>query len=276
MHQLFSFNDFTVSYRVYGSGLDPILAFHGFGVDGKVYEAFAEALSPLFVMVCVDVIFHGASSLPRGRTHDQPLQYQELVDVHYALMNELGFDEFWYAGHSMGGRLALGMAHQNMSRCKGLLLFAPDGLVYRPWYRSMAHSKLGHKLYDRWVEKPGFFDFIVRSAFTLRLIDERMLTFLMEHSASYDQRSLVRAIWFSLRLIEPELKQVTENVKQAGVEVWLFVGKHDSIIKPRHSKKLRRLLGNNMHFHALDTGHAMIFNRTGRNILGLLRKAKGA
>jgi len=275
-HQLFYHKGFTISYHVYGNGGEPVLTFHGFGIDGTMWADFAEALSTRFTMVCVDVIFHGSSSYPEGRTYNQPLQYQELVDIHFALMDELGHEKFWYAGYSMGGRLALGMAKHDISRAKGLLLFAPDGLVRRPWYRGLAHSKLGYRLYNYWVERPHFFDFIATAAFRLKFIDERLYTFLDGHSSSYDRRALVRAIWFSLRHIEPEPAKVLANVQKANIQLWLFLGKFDSIIKPKNVTQWVRSQENHVRYHELETGHAMIFKRTGERVLKLLEKGKGA
>lgn len=275
MHDLFNYKGFTISHRTYGSGDEVILAFHGFGLDGSMFKEFAGSLSSRFSMVCVDVVHHGFSSFPEDRGYSEPLEASELVAIHHALMDELKVDTFWIAGYSMGGRLALGMIEQDASRCNGVILLAPDGLVRRPWYRGLAHSRIGHRLYDHWVEKPALFNWLTKVALRFHLIDERLYTFLMEHSASYDTRSLVRAIWFTLRRIEPDLQVVADNVRKRQLDLYLFLGKHDSIIRPSHSKYLLSLLGDRCELHLLNAGHAIILARTGSLVLEKLAKEKG-
>lgn len=275
MHELFSYKGFTLSYRIYGSGDESILAFHGFGVTGEMFEGFAEALSPRFRMICVDVLHHGFSSYPEDRSYEDPISYRELLEIHIALLDELNTNKAWFAGYSMGGRLTLGMLRESADRCLGVMLFAPDGLVRRPWYRGLAHNKLGSRFYDHWVNNPWFFDAITNLALKIKLIDKRLHAFLHDHSSTYDKRALVRAIWFTFRGIEPELKVVSQNLIGLDLELWLFIGKHDAIIKPKHSKEIRNLLGKYCHYHEMETGHAMIFNRTGQRILDILQKEKG-
>ncbi len=275
MHELFSYKGFTLSYRIYGNGPENVLAFHGFGVTGEMFKDFAASLSPMYRMICVDVVHHGFSSLPEDRSYTEPITYEELSDMHHALLDQLDIDKAWFAGYSMGGRLALGMVRHAVDRCLGVLLFAPDGLIHRPWYRGLAHNRLGYRLYDHWVNSPTLFDTITKGALKLKLIDERLYTFLLDHSSTYDRRALVRSIWFSLRKIEPELEIIADHIVKADLKLWLFIGKHDAIIRPEHSIRLRNILGDRCHYHELQTGHAMIFGRTGGKVLGILQKERG-
>jgi pimeloyl-ACP methyl ester carboxylesterase len=275
LHELFTYKGFTLSYRIYGDGPEDMLAFHGFGIDSEMWKDFAVALSPRFRMICVDAVHHGFSSMPEDRSYTEPLRYSELEELHLALLDSLEIEKVWLAGYSMGGRIALGLIHSGASRYKGLILLAPDGLVRRPWYRGLAHNSIGHRLYDHWVENPALFNTITRLAFRTRIIDERMYTFLMDHSATFDKRALVRSIWFTLRKIEPDLGQVAANIKTAGYHVWLFLGKHDSIVTPTQGKSMKSLLGERCSVHLLETGHTMVFNRTGKLVLDILEKEKG-
>lgn len=274
MAQIFKFEGFSIAYHRFGNGPEAVLAFHGFGLDGSMWGGMAKSMSDQFTFIGVDAIYHGETKLPPDRDYTQPLQYEELAQIHTALMQSLGYERFWYCGYSMGGRLALGLAKQDIMPCKGVLLFAPDGLVRRPWYRGLAHNRFGYKLYDHWVKNPAIFDRLTTLAWRMGLIDQRLHAFLSGHSETRERRELVRSIWFSLRHIEPELEVVSSNIKQAGVPFWLFVGKYDSVIKPTHAGHIRQLMGESIHYHELETGHSIVLERTGTAVLKLMDGAK--
>lgn len=100
-----------------------VLLLHGFGSSLQTWDVWAANLEPHYRVIRLD--------LPGfGLTGPSPLHdYSERGDLatltHF--VNKLGVASFSVIGHSMGGKMAWGLAAAEPERVKALVLMAPDG-----------------------------------------------------------------------------------------------------------------------------------------------------
>jgi pimeloyl-ACP methyl ester carboxylesterase len=100
-----------------------VLLLHGFGSSLQTWDVWAAKLEPHYRVIRLD--------LPGfGLTGPSPLHdYSERGDLatltHF--VNKLGVANFSVIGHSMGGKMAWGLAAAEPDRVKALVLMAPDG-----------------------------------------------------------------------------------------------------------------------------------------------------
>lgn len=100
-----------------------VLLLHGFGSSLQTWDVWAAKLEPHYRVIRLD--------LPGfGLTGPSPLHdYSEAGDLATLMhfVDKLGVASFSVIGHSMGGKMAWGLAAAAPDRVKALVLMAPDG-----------------------------------------------------------------------------------------------------------------------------------------------------
>jgi len=255
----------TLAYRTFGRGPLPVLAFHGFGRSGEDFQLLQEQLGDRCTLYAFDLHFHGQSPAYPHRA-DTPFTPAELADYFTTFMDQMGVDKSVVLGYSLGGRIALNLLEQVPERITCAFLAAPDGLKTRPWYRGMVASKIGRLAYRRFVERPGAVHALIHASRGLGLIHDRLHRFLIGQTDSRSKRELVRNVWMSYRLIEPDLRRVASNARQHAIPIHLFFGERDRIIKPVFGRRLRDLAPEQVTQEELPFGHVLITPELGRAI----------
>lgn len=255
----------TLAYRTYGSGPLPVLAFHGFGRTGGDFAVLEEALGQTCTLYAFDLHFHGKSPGYPERA-EKPFTAAELATYFTAFLDQLGVKKCALLGYSLGGRITLGLMEQMPERLERVFLAAPDGLITRPWYRGSATSHGGRALYRRFVEKPAFVHGLIHGLRAVRLLNEKMHRFLIGQTDSKAKRMLVRDVWLSYRLIEPDLKNVADQARKHHIPIHLFFGERDTVIKPAFGANLRHHAPELVTQQELPFGHVLLTPELGQAI----------
>ncbi|GAB3335459.1 alpha/beta fold hydrolase [Marivirga atlantica] len=103
-------------YEIYGEG-DPLLILHGNGGSSKGKHHLIPKLLDQYQVITVDSRCHGNSSCS-----DEDLDYFEMADDVYALMQALGHDNYTIWGHSDGGILGLILGYKNTDNIERMLI----------------------------------------------------------------------------------------------------------------------------------------------------------
>lgn len=269
MIQHFTHGHVTLAYRTDGHGQVGVLAFHGFGRSGADFAVLEDTLGDRCTLYAFDLHFHGQSPRYPGRA-DEPFSPQELATYFTAFATSIGHQKITVLGYSLGGRLALSLLEQVPERIQRVFLAAPDGLKIRPWYRGLATSSFGRRLYKRFVEKPATTHAVINGLRAMRLMNERMHRFLIGQTDSRIKRELVRDVWLSYRLIEPDLHRVAANAQDHGIPVHLFFGTHDRVIPPSLGANLRPLAPEQITQQELPFGHVVLTAELGEAMVNHL------
>lgn len=111
-------NDVNYTYRRWGNG-PPLILLHGFTGSSKSWATLADTLTPRMDVIAIDLLGHGHTESPQS-----PERYtiaHVARDV-AAIVDQLGIGRFSLLGYSMGGRLALFLAHRFPEMIKALIL----------------------------------------------------------------------------------------------------------------------------------------------------------
>src|SRR5919107_4559290 len=110
--------------RFHRAGSGPLVVLlHGIASTADTWAPVAAALAERHTVLAPDLLGHGASAKPRG---DYSLgAYASGVRD---LVAALGYDRATVVGHSLGGGIAMQMAHQFPERCERLVLVSSGGL----------------------------------------------------------------------------------------------------------------------------------------------------
>src|SRR5258708_6443997 len=107
-----------IHLRKAGSG-PPLLLLHGNPLTHVMWHKIAPRLAEEFTVVATDLRGYGDSSKPPGGEKSIGYSFRSMAADQVEVMEQLGFDRFFVAGHDRGGRVAHRMAlHPAQRRAK--------------------------------------------------------------------------------------------------------------------------------------------------------------
>ncbi|MEM1363531.1 MAG: alpha/beta hydrolase [Pseudomonadota bacterium] len=128
-----------VAQRIYfeeaGSG-PPVLLFHTAGADNRQWRHVLNDpdLTSRYRFIAPDMPWHGKSLPPEGwQCQEYLLTTEAYVATVLAIASALQLDKPVYAGCSMGGRIALQLAHQHVEKFKGFIAIEASDFQ-QAWY----------------------------------------------------------------------------------------------------------------------------------------------
>lgn len=161
-HTFLVSRDVKIFARVAGSG-PGLLLLHGFPQTHVCWHKIAPALSENFTVVVPDLRGYGASSKPKGDANHANYSKRVMAGDQVEAMRQLGFSEFFVAGHDRGGRVAHRMALDHASAVQRVAVvdIAPTETMYAATDRPFAEA------YYHWfflIQPRGFPETLIGAA----------------------------------------------------------------------------------------------------------------
>jgi haloacetate dehalogenase len=103
-------------FATHGGSGPPLLLLHGFPETHVMWRAVATRLAEKFTVVCADLRGYGRSSCPPSTVDHSTYSKRAMAADMVAIMEHLGFRQFYVAGHDRGGRVAYRMALDHPDR----------------------------------------------------------------------------------------------------------------------------------------------------------------
>lgn len=119
-------NGIEVAYERRGKG-NPLVLIHGYPLDHSIWNETAKTLENDFDLVMPDLRGFGKS-----KTVSTSYGMGEIADDLVQLLEGLGIEKAAFAGHSMGGYVALAFARKYPSRVTGLALVSSQTAADTP------------------------------------------------------------------------------------------------------------------------------------------------
>lgn len=104
-----------------GSG-PPLLLLHGYPETHAMWHRIAPRLAREFTVIATDLRGYGDSEKPKGGPDHAAYSKRAMAEDQVEVMSQLGFAEFFVAGHDRGGRVAHRMALDHPARVRKLAL----------------------------------------------------------------------------------------------------------------------------------------------------------
>ncbi len=115
-----------VNYQDSGPADAPaLLLLHGFGSSLQTWDAWSARLAMKFRVIRLDLPGFGLTGESPSKNYSQDQDVATLVDF----VNKLNLSSYSIVGHSLGGKMAWGLAAAQPERVKALVLMAPDGFA---------------------------------------------------------------------------------------------------------------------------------------------------
>ncbi|HEX8060435.1 MAG TPA: alpha/beta hydrolase, partial [Cyclobacteriaceae bacterium] len=152
-------------------------------------------------------------------------------------------------------KFALATLEAFPERVNEIILLAPDGIKTSTWYKLATYPIAFRKFFKSMIANHGRFVAIARAVRKVGLIDNGVLRFVETQMDSEEKRKRVYYSWVVFRHLGFDLEKIKRLIKENGIVLRLYVGKHDKIIKAKDMTRLTSKIG------ILDAGHNDIIKK---------------
>ena len=220
--------------KVLGNGAKNIIAFHGFGQDGKSFLPIVSK-NPEYTIYAIELPFHGETIIHNPSISIARLEVIELIQK---LINLLSIERFSLIGFSIGAKLLFPVIEKFYSRIENVWLLAPDGIKPNFWYRMATGTHLMRQLFRFFLNN---YQIIKRLGYGLQFmhfVDKGTLSFILKSTNSQEKREQVYFIWTFLRKLKLNLVKVSKILNESTISIFFVLGESDKIISKSNIKPL--------------------------------------
>jgi pimeloyl-ACP methyl ester carboxylesterase len=253
----FEYGGNRLAYRSLGHGPATLLAFHGFGQNGHVFNPVNEVIGHQFTVLAVDLFFHGDSHYRTSQLLTKN-EWQKLIS---AFLDTKGVSRFSVTGFSLGGRFALVTAEAFADRIDRLILIAPDGITRSKWYELATATGIGRRIFRYGLHHLSTLEGVGHALVRIGLLNRTVMRFAELSLSTPAQRALVYQVWTQFRFINPDIPRLAALLNQHSMRVQLFMGAFDRIIPGPFILPLTDQL-NHYELTVLKTGHNHLIQLT--------------
>ncbi|MEL7119462.1 MAG: alpha/beta hydrolase [Bacteroidota bacterium] len=238
--------------RIQGQGNRLIIAFHGFSLDGGIFDALNGHLNPDFKLYAIDLPFHGKTKW--SASSYSPTDIAEIVKQILFLEKKNRFEAL---GFSLGARLWFKLIDAFPGQIKKLHLLSPDGIQTRGLGLA---SKIPNGLIKR-LEKvchsPNRMIKLANQLLRLKIINRFDFKFVKHHLSNEENRKRVFGTWLSLKQFTINKEALKKSLKEANIPTTFIIGKRDPLVNLSAIKKFAHPLPNTEIF-LMDKSHQLI------------------
>jgi pimeloyl-ACP methyl ester carboxylesterase len=238
MEQDFSLStSFRMHVSLYGQGSRFILAFHGFGQEGSIFEVFEKVIGSTHQLHSFDLPYHGKSQIP---VITDGIGREELKNFFYDYFNSQNINNFILIGYSIGAKFALNLVDLFPERVKRLILIAPDGLTINFWYRVATGTGLSRKVFRYFMRHPGIFLKFTDLLSFFKVIHPSVSRFVKSQVSDEDIRNLIYNSWVNYRTLNLNIGHLGKLIVKHKIPVEIFLGEKDRLINSEDIRPLVR------------------------------------
>lgn len=257
-----------------GHGPNILLAFHGIGQDGlSCFNSFAEKLGDYYTIYAFDLFFHGKSieSEAINFSKNVIITKEIWVQTINEFLNKENISHFDIAGFSMGGRFALATLESFSNQINKVFLIAPDGISEHPLYTLASRFAPTRNLFCWFMKNPQVFFKAANIFQKSGLIHSSLYRFTQHVLNTPEKRQSVYNSWVAFRELHFDISELYKKIEANNIDLYLFVGKYDKLLKISAVKKLAQHLPSDKYI-ILPSGHSQVVEKTSvylRNILSV-------
>ncbi|WP_068256193.1 alpha/beta fold hydrolase [Janibacter corallicola] len=239
----------TIEYTHLEGAGEPVVLIHGIGhrrqAWGRVPELLNERGHDVYT---VDLPGHGESPRP---TKPDGWSMESTAAQHERLFADLGLDHPHVLGNSLGGLVALELAHRGSVR--SATAYSPAGF-YPPYHlvnvgANLLFMKGGSYLPEAAHRRLNTYPWFRRVAFRSLYTHPENVT---AETAVADTLNLRRAKGFWPHFVRATFARFTKDVQVPTTIAW---GEHDRLLLPSEAQVARRRLSGATHVSLPDCGH---------------------
>ena len=238
----------------WGRGGRVLIAWHGYGSDGAMFEALADTLGDIFTIYAPDLPWH-------GRTQWRAASYtpEDVAALTEQLLAHAQVERFSLLGCSFGARVALKLLPYAGHQLESLYLLSPDGIHTRwlnvgrkvpKWLRSRLMQRLENPErllhWSRQLHRRGRVPFFVT-------------WFLRKNLRTPESRRRLLGNWRSFDAFVTKKQAIKRQLARTVPQVVVIIGSRDQLIKGKSIGRFVRSIPD-AQLHVLPCNHVLKSN----------------
>ncbi len=219
-----SVNGITLAYSRQGKGA-PLVLIHGYPLDGSIWNEVAPVLGMQY-----DVIVPNLRGFGGSTTVNSTYTISDMADDISGLLDHLGMEKAAFAGHSMGGYVALAFAKKYPKRVSSLALVSSQA-VGDPPERKEARYKTAEEVAQKGVG-------VVVDAMTTKLsADQRVQSLARSLITKQSKEGIIGAL-----KAMAEREDITSSLSSFAFPIVLVHGEADALIPIDRAREIKALV----------------------------------
>lgn len=245
-------NDLRLSYLVFGTGKENIIAMHGHGKHALDFDFLGDESKRV---ISINLFLHGESTFSDERLKRNLININDVEKLLEKLLEKENITDFHFVAYSQGGRFVLSVLPYFAARLKSVQLLAPDGLNDKNFYSWSQRRWWARRLFKRWTNKPKELITLASGMAKIRLIHPKIVDFLKFYTS--DEKKLKRAYytWFAFRNLRPNPTLIREALNNHSIPFRLIIGEFDRVITEKSAKGFLEKIEKPSSLKIIPTGH---------------------
>ncbi|WP_142130344.1 alpha/beta fold hydrolase [Bacillus sp. SLBN-3] len=221
---------------------------HGFLSSTFSFRQLHPLLKASYNVLSIDLPPFGNSSKTKGFVYS----YDNLAKTVIDLLEQLGIQQVYLTGHSMGGQIALNIMKKAPFLVKKGVLLCSSGYLKRfTWpVLTLSRTPYFHLYIKKWLAKTGVRKNLENVVYDHAMIDEEMMDGYMK---PFLQDDIFKALTKMIRDREGDLSR--EDLRAIQTPCLLIWGEHDRVVPVSTGKQLNEDLPLSSLIVLKDTGH---------------------
>ena len=237
-----------------GKGEQTILLLHGFGEDNTIWKNQIEFLSTHYRVIAPNL--PGVHCKPLVLHHSQSPNIRMYVEVLHDLMHHLNIDQYFIAGHSMGGYIGLSFADYYVNHVQGLLL------LHSTTYEDNEAKKLSRMKVAEFIQEWGVSKYLETATpnlfgDTFKKSNPAAIQNVIDSGLDISQEAMIQFV-FAMR----NRKVMTHLLEQSNLPIWMIAGAADLAVPIQDSLEQIKLLPSSNSLVLKEVGHMGMLEAT--------------
>ena len=251
---LYNYGIDQLAYYDEGKGEQTILLIHGFGEDNTIWKNQIGFLSTHYRVIAPNL--PGVHCKPLVLHHSQAPSIRIYVEVLHELMHHLNIDQYFIAGHSMGGYIGLSFADDYVNHVQGLLL------LHSTTYEDNEAKKLSRMKVAEFIQEWGVSKYLETATPNLfgdafKKTNPGTIQDTIESGLGISQDAMIQFV-FAMR----NRKAMTHLLQQNNMPVWMIAGAADLAVPIQDSLEQIKLLPSSNSLVLKEVGHMGMLEAT--------------
>ncbi len=241
-----------LNYRIVGNG-SPVIFVHGYPLSNRIWEKMETHLSRHCQLILPDLRGFGQSPATGG-TYLMRTLAEDLI----LLIDDLGFQKAFFAGHSMGGYVCLALAHLYPERVAGLALIATQAAADNPEKRAGRHKMIDDV-------KLGGIEPAIQPMLDALTEKEKIKPDILSIMKTASREGIIGSLAGMA-----EREDAEQWLDEMKFPVAIIAGAKDKIISSESAEVLKRRLCNSTSIILRQAGHMPMMEEPGSTASGIL------
>ncbi len=217
--------------HIYGEGKEVLIAFHGYGMDGKQFNKLKQSIAGNYTVVGIDFFFHGKSQI-----FNDSIKYLRkgfpawaLKELILKILAYLQASSFSIACYSMGTRLGFQAVELFTEKIKKLYLIVPEGLFKHNLIDLLGKHYIINTVF-KWMTYDSMILYhLIRAADYLNLLDKELSKIAQNELNTILKRKNLYSTITYIGNTPIHLQNVIEIINKNNILITLIFGGHDRL-----------------------------------------------